>query len=86
MGVFGSDSEGVRIVSGGAIDLSFAYLGSGGGDAPQPGPTATADYVPVPGTEPGGDLPTLSPGSRGVYEAEDVIFGSPRCMAGHGFR
>jgi hypothetical protein len=76
VGIFASDGEGVRVVTGGTIDLSFEYLGSDGSGEPTVGPSATADFIPVPGSEPAGDLPTLSAGN-GVYEAEDVVFDQP---------
>ncbi len=74
IGIFASGPEGVRVVAQGSIDVSFAYLGADGGDAPAPGPTATATFVPVPGSETSGSRPTLTAGTRGVYEAEDVVF------------
>ena len=74
MGIFGNDANGLRVVTQGSIDLAFSYLGSDGSGAPEPGPSATATYVPVPGTEVSGDAPTLLTGARGVYEAEDVVF------------
>jgi hypothetical protein len=77
VGIFGSDANGVRFVTQGSIELRFAYLGSDGTAASQPGPTATATYVPVPGTDASGTTPTLTGGNRGVYEAEDVTFDRP---------
>ena len=74
VGIRASDSNGIRFVTQGAIDISFAYLGADGSGAPGAGPTATADYVPVPGTEESGDAPTVTSGARGVYEAEGVTF------------
>ena len=56
------------------MDVAFAYLGTDGTGAPEDGPSATADYVPVPGTDASGDAPTITTGDRGVYEAEDVTF------------
>lgn len=73
LGIFGSDGEGVRVVSGGTIELSFEYLGADGSGEPVTGPSATAEFIAVPGSEPPGELPTLSAGN-GVYEAEDVVF------------
>jgi hypothetical protein len=73
VGIAASDANGVRFVTQGAIDVAFAYLGEEGG-APEEGPTATATYVPVPGTDASGDAPIVTSGSRGVYEAEDVTF------------
>jgi hypothetical protein len=77
VGIFARDAEGIRVVSGGSIDLAFAYLGEDGGGDPLQGPSASATYIPVPGTEPGGDRPALSSGARGIYEAEGVVFGEP---------
>jgi hypothetical protein len=73
IGIFGSSGEGVQIVTGGSIDLSFDYLGSDGSGDPAAGPTATADFIPVPGSGPAGGAPTLSTGN-GVYEADGVVF------------
>jgi len=74
IGIVASDSSGIRYVTQGTVDVEFAYLGADGSGTPEAGPTATADYVPVPGTEASGDAPTLTSGSRGVYEAEGVTF------------
>ncbi len=74
IGIFGEDANGRRMVTHGSIDVAFSFLGSDGGSQPEPGPTATATYVPVPGTAVSGDGPTLSGGDRGVYEAEGVTF------------
>ncbi len=75
IGVLGGDADGVRYLSYGRVDLTFAYLGDGGG-APAPGPTATAGYIGAPGTNIDGTAPTLTQPSeaRGVYQAEDVTF------------
>lgn len=75
IGVLGGDAGGVRFLSYGNVDLTFAYLGDGGA-APTDGPTATAAYVGAPGTNTDGTAPTLTPPSeaRGVYQAEDVTF------------
>jgi hypothetical protein len=77
VGLLASDADGVRIVSGGTIDLAFAYLGTDGGADPVAGPTATAEYIPVPGSATAGDGPALTTGANGVYEAEDVVFDEP---------
>lgn len=74
IGVAASDANGIRFVTQGTIDIVFAYLGADGSAAPELGPTATADYVPVPGTDASGDAPAIVSGARGVYEAEDVTF------------
>jgi hypothetical protein len=73
VGILANDRDGQHFVTGGSVDLSFAFQG-GGGQEPVQGPTATADYVAVPGTEPGGDEPAIVTGARGVYQAEDVVF------------
>ena len=73
VGILASDANGVRPVTQGTADLGFAYLGDGSGE-PAPGPTATASYVPVPGTEASGSVPAIVAGANGVYEAEDVTF------------
>ena len=77
VGIFASDASGVRAVTQGTVDLSFSFLGSDGSGTPEAGPTATAHYVPVPGTPSDGRAPTVATGSRGVYEAEDVTFDHP---------
>jgi hypothetical protein len=77
VGIFASDSEGQHIVSGGTIEFDFSYLGTDGAAAPDPGPSASARYVPVPGTEPAGDAPAIVTGARGIYEADGVVFDSP---------
>jgi hypothetical protein len=77
VGVLGSDANGVHFVSGGSVDLAFSFLGADGGGDPQPGPSTTATYVPVPGTEPAGDSPGIVTGARGVYQGEDLVFDSP---------
>jgi hypothetical protein len=74
VGIAASDANGIRYVTQGTIDVAFAYLGTDGSGAPEAGPTATADYVPVPGTDASGDTPTIISGARGVYEAEGVTF------------
>lgn len=74
IGILASSADGVRTVSKGTIDLSFDDLGPDGKGAPEPGPSVTAHYVPVPGTITSGAGPTIEAGARGVYEAEDVTF------------
>jgi hypothetical protein len=73
VGILAADQDGRHVVSGGAVDLAFAFLGDGGGE-PESGPTATAEYVPVPGTVAGGTEPSVVSGALGVYEAEEVVF------------
>ncbi|HEX5950852.1 MAG TPA: hypothetical protein VFZ96_07610 [Actinomycetota bacterium] len=66
-----------ELVSYGAVDFAFSYIGTAEEPSePQPGPTATATFVPTYGTQGGGDVPaiTLPSEARGVYEATDVTF------------
>ncbi len=67
-----------RLVSYGTASFSFEYLGPVGEPGePQPGPSATAVFVPTYGAEgPGGDRPRITDPSeaRGVYEASGVTF------------
>lgn len=66
-----------RLVSFGSVDMTFSYVGTAQEQLePQPGPTATAAYLPTPGTpnEPGGPAVTQPSEGRGVYRAEDVTF------------
>jgi hypothetical protein len=74
VGIFASDADGQHVVTGGTIDFAFSYLGTDGAADPAPGPSATARYVPVPGTTPGGDRPAIVTGGRGIYEADGVVF------------
>ena len=73
VGILASDADGVRVVTQGTVDISFGALGDGGG-GPAPGPSVTATFVPVPGTDAVGDVPTIESGANGVYEADDVTF------------
>lgn len=67
-----------RLVSYGTATFAFSYLGTAEQpQQPEPGPTATATFVPTYGSEgPGGDVPriTLPSEARGVYEASGVTF------------
>jgi hypothetical protein len=74
VGIIASDANGIHFVTQGSLDIGFAYLGTDGNGEPAAGPTATASYVPVPGTDASGDAPTITSGARGVYEAKDVTF------------
>ena len=74
VGVLASDANGLRVVTQGSVDLAFSYLGTDGNGEPSVGPTATATYVPVPGTDASGDAPAIVTGANGVYEATDVTF------------
>jgi len=66
-----------HFVSFGDIDVSFSMVGGAGQSAsPQPGPTATATFVPTYGTPVTTHEPTITNPNegRGVYEATDVTF------------
>lgn len=76
VGILASDANGPRVVTQGTVDIGFSSLGDGSA-APEQGPTATATFVPVPGTDAPGDVPTIAAGANGVYEAEDVTFDQP---------
>ncbi len=77
VGLF-SDEEGM--VSHGAAELAFSFLGEEGNmlDEPTPGPDATATFVPVPGspesTQSESAAFTSPSEARGVYGAEAVRF------------
>jgi hypothetical protein len=65
------------LVSYGSVDFRFSYLGTASApQQPEPGPSATAVYLPTPGTANTGTEPTLTQPSeaRGIYEAENVTF------------
>jgi hypothetical protein len=74
VGILASDADGIRPVTQGTVDISFAAPGGG---EPVPGPSMTATFVPVPGTDASGDVPTIESGANGVYEVEDVTFDTP---------
>lgn len=74
VGILASDANGIRPVTQGAIDLEFSYLGADGSGEPSAGPTATATYIPVPGTDASGDVPAIVTGANGIYEADAVSF------------
>jgi hypothetical protein len=78
IGVFNADDQGVRILTGGAVEVAFSFLGETGA-SPEPGPTVTAPYLPAPTTAPGGATPALSSpvDARGVYDARDITFDTP---------
>jgi hypothetical protein len=66
-----------RLVSFGEAEVSFSYVGTAAEPTePQPGPTATATFVPTYGTPEGpGIADVTAPNEgRGVYEAEGVMF------------
>jgi hypothetical protein len=71
-----------RTLSFGTVDLAFFYTGTVEEQATprrEPGPTAEAAFLPVPGTAPSGAQagPALTTASeaRGVYAADGVDFG-----------
>ncbi len=72
---FGGDG---RLVSFGSVSLRFSYTGTAEAQvSPEPGPEATAIYVPTPGTPDGGSSPptvTQPDQARGLYQATDVTF------------
>jgi hypothetical protein len=66
-----------RLVSFGSVDFTFSYVGTADHPvAAEAGPSATAVYVPTPGTPDRASPPTatLPSEARGVYQAEDVTF------------
>jgi hypothetical protein len=65
------------LVSFGTVDVAFSLVGDAAGStAPEPGPTATATFVPTFGTpgDASGPVVTSPTEGRGVYEAADVVF------------
>src|SRR5215211_6982011 len=83
VGVFASDDEGAKLLSYGAVDLTFSFLGAAGSATAEPGvPAGTfaAGFVAAPGTGgAGAETPTLTAPSdaRGVYVNEEVAFDDP---------
>jgi hypothetical protein len=66
-----------RLVSFGSVDFTFSFVGTAAEAVePQRGPSATAVYLPTPGTPDRASEPavTLPSEARGVYQAEDVTF------------
>jgi hypothetical protein len=79
VGLFQSTPDGgVQLVTFGSVQLRFSFLGDGGA-SPQPGPKATATYLPAPTTQATGSGPSLNdPGTaRGVYLARGITFDHP---------
>jgi len=79
--ILGIFNEAKGPVGYGTVPFSFFFLGENSASGtPQPGPTATAGYIPLPGSPPHpGDTskPAYLPTSeRGVYAA-DVAFDKP---------
>lgn len=64
-----------RPVGGGEVALDLAYLGSSGSGEPQPGPSGTATFLPVPGDAPPTlpDAPTELEDGVGVYQARVAL-------------
>lgn len=80
--IVGMFDEELGMLSYGAIDLTFRYLGTAQeqADEPRPGLSTTATFVPVPGSsdQPDAEPQFTSPSqARGVYGAEDVRFDEP---------
>ncbi|MBI2237603.1 MAG: hypothetical protein HYU54_03640 [Actinobacteria bacterium] len=69
---------GGQLLSYGTVELRFSYTGPAESPvSPEPGPTATASYVPTPGTPEGagsGPTPTQPSEARGVYQATGLTF------------
>ena len=66
-----------RLVSFGSVDVSFSLVGGAAqASDPEPGPTATATFVPTYGMPDGtsGPVVTSPTDGRGVYVATDVVF------------
>ncbi|MFP5369800.1 MAG: hypothetical protein ACLGI3_03510 [Actinomycetes bacterium] len=75
LGLAGPDGASV---SGGTIDIDFAYIGPVGQplDEPRPGPSTTATFRPVSGASEPSDGPRLAGGTdtSGVYATEPIAF------------
>ena len=66
-----------RLVSFGEAEVSFSFVGTAANPTdPQPGPSATAAFVPTYGTPDGtaGPVATAPNDGRGVYQADGVTF------------
>ena len=63
-------------VSFGTVDVSFSLVGDAAQASEQPGPTATAVFVPTYGTPERSSRPVVTQPNegRGVYEATGVVF------------
>lgn len=72
VGLFTQENE---AVTGGTIDLRFSYIGSGG-QTPEPAGSATASFLPIPGSEVDHEHPEAGPAAEGVgvYAASDTVF------------
>jgi len=65
------------LVSFGTVDVAFSLIGSAAETAaPEPGPTATATFVPTFGMPDASSGPVVTSPTegRGVYQATDVVF------------
>ena len=65
------------LVSFGTVDVAFSLVGSAAETAaPEPGPTATATFVPTFGMPDASSGPVVTSPTegRGVYQATDVVF------------
>jgi hypothetical protein len=66
-----------KLISFGDAEVTFSFVGTAAEPTePQPGPEATATFVPTYGTpeQDGGPVATSPNDGRGVYQAEDVTF------------
>jgi hypothetical protein len=66
-----------KLISFGEAEVTFSFVGTAAEPTePQPGPEATATFVPTYGTPDrnGGPVATAPNEGRGVYQAEDVTF------------
>ncbi|MGH2663105.1 MAG: hypothetical protein ACRDH8_09955 [Actinomycetota bacterium] len=78
--LLGLETPDRRLVTGGSVDLRFSFLGEERAEGqPQPGPEATATFLPLPGESAGPPSPQAVAASeaRGVYSAEGVEFDRP---------
>ncbi|HVD70050.1 MAG TPA: hypothetical protein VNG34_04285 [Actinomycetota bacterium] len=77
VGIFSSTQDaGVQVVSFGDISVDFAYRGTDGSAAAQPGPSTTFSYLPAPMSPADGQGPALTNPSdaAGVYQGEGIRF------------
>ncbi len=78
VGLLASDKT--KLVAFGTVELAFSYLGTKEArlERPEPGPTVTASFLPIPGQrlDPAAPGPRFVEGSEGtgVYAARDVRF------------
>jgi hypothetical protein len=78
--LLGLETPDRRLVTGGSVDLRFSFLGEERAEGtPQPGPEATATFLPLPGESAGPSSPQAVAASeaRGVYSAEGLEFDRP---------